>query len=118
MLIKRQLLSVCSCFGCGNMTQGCLTRGKIWADDFTSNPHKSSPSVNVLKKKKNLCVCKKTKNKSIIKIKISLDLTSNCCFQLKYKSSIHIIVFSSKKSDSGEKYAEMSHSLQEKTVLN
>ncbi len=42
-------------------------------------------------------------------------LTLNCCFWLKYKSSIHSIAFSSEKvisSESGEKYAQIKHHLQ------
>ncbi len=41
-------------------------------------------------------------------VKICMFLTSNRHFQLKYKSSIHSIAFSSEKvvlSESGEKYA-------------
>ncbi len=55
-------------------------------------------------------------NKSIIK----MFLTSNC-FQLKYESSIHTIVFSREKviwSKSGEKCAQIKHCLQAKAVIN
>ncbi len=48
-------------------------------------------------------------------------LTSNCCFRLKYNSSIHNIASSSKtvvSSESGEKYSQIKHCLQGKTVLN
>ncbi len=39
-------------------------------------------------------------------------------FQLKYESCIHNIVSLVDKSESGEKYAEINHHLQVKTVLN
>ncbi len=48
-------------------------------------------------------------------------LTSNHCFQQKYRSSIYNIAFSSAKvvsSDSGERYAQIQAPLQAKTVLN
>ncbi len=47
-----------------------------------------------------------------------LFLTLNFCFRLKYKSSIHNIAFSSEKVESGEKYAQIKHCLQVKTVQN
>ncbi len=46
---------------------------------------------------------------------------SNCCFHLKYESSIHNIASSSEKvvlSESGEKYAQVMHSLQVTTIQN
>ncbi len=45
-------------------------------------------------------------------------LSSDCCFQLKYESSIHNIVSPAKSSESGEKYAMIKHSLQAKSVQN
>ncbi len=54
------------------------------------------------------------RNKSIIK----MFWTS--CLQLKYKSSIHNIAFSSENvtfSESGEKYAQIKHHLQVKITL-
>ncbi len=53
-------------------------------------------------------------NKYIIKI----FLTANRPFRLKYESSIHNIAFSSEKvvlSESGEKYAQIKHHLQNNT---
>ncbi len=50
----------------------------------------------------------------------SMFLTSNCCFWLRYESSIHI-AFSAEKvilTESGEKYAQIKHCLQAKTILN
>ncbi len=50
--------------------------------------------------------CMSVRNKSIMKT----FLTSNCCFLLKYKSSIHNIALSSEKfilSESEEKYAQI-----------
>ncbi len=61
--------------------------------------------------------CLFVRNKFIIK----LFLTSNCCFWLKYESSIHNIAFSSEKvvlSESGEKYAQIKHHLQAKTNMS
>ncbi len=61
-------------------------------------------------------ICVLVRNKSIIK----MFLTSNHCFQLKYKSSIHNTAFSSKKSSylNREKSAQIKHRLQAKTVQN
>ncbi len=38
--------------------------------------------------------------------------------KIEKKSSIHNIVFSTEKADSGEKYAQIKHCLQMKIVLN
>ncbi len=54
-------------------------------------------------------------NKCIIQIILTF------CFQLKYELSIHNIAFSSKSvisSETGEKYAQIKHHLQAKTVQN
>ncbi len=56
------------------------------------------------------------RNKSLINTSSSIHW-----FQLKYKSSIHNIVFSIEKvvlSESGEKHAQIKHLLQVKTVQN
>ncbi len=48
-------------------------------------------------------------------------LTLNCCFQLKYESSIHLIAFSSEYLvllESGERHAQIKHRLHAKTVQN
>ncbi len=61
--------------------------------------------------------CVFVRNKSIIKMFLILK----CCFWLKYQSSSHNIAFSSEKvilSESGEKYAQIKHHLQAKTVQN
>ncbi len=69
----------------------------------------SSPSVNILWSEKLVFL----RNKSIIK----MFLTSNCCFRVKYESIIHNIV-KVVSSESGEKYAQIKHRLQAKTVQN
>ncbi len=79
---------------------------------ITRNSHNASPSINVLWSEK-LHVCKHFYKK--------VFLTSNCCFMLKYKSSIHNIAFCSEKalsSESGERYAQMKHCLQVTRVQN
>ncbi len=71
-----------------------------------------SPSVNILWSE----MLHVKRNKSIIK----MFLTSKCCFWLRYESYIHI-AFSIEKvisTESGEKYVQIKHSLQAKTVLN
>ncbi len=75
---------------------------------FASNPRDCSASVNVLWSER-LYVWKKQIN----------HLTPNWCFRLKYKFSIYkIAYYSEKKSESGEKHAEIKHCWQAKTVLN
>ncbi len=59
--------------------------------------------------------CMFVRNKSII----NMRLTPNWCFRLKYKFSIYkIAYYIKKKSESGEKHAEIKHCWQAKTVLN
>ncbi len=76
-----------------------------------SNPHHSSPSVNVLWSKK-ICVCKKQIYHLDV-LKLSL--------WLKWESIIHNNHSPMKKvasSESGKKYAQIKHHLQVKTVQN
>ncbi len=72
-----------------------------WVPSEWESKHHNNPQVGLIHYKLTSCKAKRwvfVVNKSIIK----MLLTSNCCFQLKYESTIHNIALSSEKVISSE----------------